>query len=51
MRDRPYFMSDDKWYRFDFYKRMYVLTEFAPKEAKKSYDEYIKNLRSKQRTL
>lgn len=51
MQDRPFFMSNDKWYRFDFYKRMYVLTEYAPKEAKDSYDEYIKRIKSKQKDL
>lgn len=42
MIDRPYFMEDKKWFRFDFNKRMYVLTELAPDDAKKSYNEYVK---------
>ena len=43
MRDMPYFMNDKKWYKFDFEKRMYILTKDAPEKAKESYDEYLKN--------
>ena len=43
MQDMPYFMTDKQWYTFDFDKRMFVLTEHAPDEAKESYDEYLKN--------
>ena len=41
MRDMPYFMSNARWYEFDFDKRIFVLTEEAPKEAKESYEEYL----------
>lgn len=44
MIDMPYFMTNEKWYKFDYKKRMYVLTAEAPKEAKESYDEYMKEL-------
>lgn len=44
MRDQPYFMSDRKWFKFDFNSRRYVLTEFAPPKARDSYEEYIKEL-------
>lgn len=42
MKDMPYFMSDERWYEFDFKKRIFVLTKEAPEKAKKSYDEYTK---------
>lgn len=45
MIDRPYFMENRKWYRFDFNKRMYVLTDQASEKAKESYDEYLKLLK------
>lgn len=44
MRDRPYFMNDPKWFEFDFNKRIYVLTNEAPEEAKESYQVYLKEL-------
>lgn len=47
MRDMPYFMSNKKWFEFDFAKRIYVLTEEAPEKAKESYDEYLKHIDSK----
>lgn len=42
--DEPYFMTNDKWYYFDFEKRRYMLTEDAPQRAKDSYTEYYKEL-------
>lgn len=42
MRDMPYFMTNEDWYKFDFEKRIFVLTEKAPEKAKESYKEYIK---------
>lgn len=42
MLDMPYFMENEKWYSYDFDKRMYVLTDEAPQEAKDSYTEYLK---------
>lgn len=42
MEDMPYFMNNEKWFEFDFQKRIFVLTKDAPKEAKESYAEYIK---------
>ena len=40
--DKPYFMSDPKWYYFDFDKKKYVLTDEAPEKAKESYEEFCK---------
>lgn len=45
MLDKPYFMNDKRWYKFDFDKRKYVLTESAPDEAKKTYEEYMEQLK------
>lgn len=42
MKEMPYFMSNHLWYRFDFTKKMFVLTKYATEEAKKSYKEYLK---------
>ena len=42
MLDMPYFMTNKEWYRFDFEKDKFVLTEKAPEEAKKSYKKYMK---------
>lgn len=40
MLDRPYFMENKEWYRFDYDKREWVLTDKAPEDAKKSLEEY-----------
>ena len=42
VQDMPYFMSNEEWFEFDFEKRMFVLTEEATTEARKSYEEYLK---------
>ena len=42
MQDMPYFMNDEKWYFFDYEKRVFMLTEKAPKKAKESYDHFYK---------
>lgn len=47
MQDIPYFMTNKKWYKFDFDRRMFVLTDEAPKEAKESYDQYLKDRKDK----
>lgn len=46
MRDMPYFMEKDEWFRFDFEKRMYVLTDQATEKAKESYKEYVQGLKN-----
>lgn len=47
MIDEPYFMQNDKWYYFDYKKRMYVLTEQATERAKKSYKEFYRELKKR----
>lgn len=44
MMDRPYFMEKKEWYRFDFQKRKFVLTDEAPEKAKESYEHFYKEL-------
>ena len=44
MKEMPYFMSNEKWFEFDFEKMMFVLTKDAPAEAKESYEKYIADL-------
>lgn len=46
MIDRPLFMENPKWYYFDYEKKKYVLTKNAPPKAKKSYNEYNKELKN-----
>lgn len=46
MKDMPYFMTDERWYEFDFKKRKFVLTNEAPEKAKKSYEEYMKTVKN-----
>lgn len=43
MNDRYKFMENEDWYEYDFEKRMWVLTDKAPEEAKKSYEKYLKD--------
>lgn len=50
MVDMPYFMNDKKWYKFDYEKRKYILTEEAPEKAKKSYEEYMKEVNNEVRS-
>lgn len=44
MQDRPYFMDNKEWYKFDFQNRKFVLTDKAPEKAKKSYEEFYKEV-------
>lgn len=44
MQDRPYFMKLKEWYEFDFQKRKFVLTDKAPEKAKKSHEEFYKEV-------
>lgn len=44
MKDMPYFMTDNRWYEFDFKKRLFVLTKEAPEKAKESYEEYLQQM-------
>ena len=38
--DKPYFMSNEDWFYFDEGEWRYKLTDAAPEEARKSYEEF-----------
>lgn len=40
--EEPYFMKNPEWYKYDEKNYKYILTDKAPEEAKKSYEEYYK---------
>lgn len=40
MVDRPYFMNNKDWYKFDFKKKQYVLTDKAPDKAWQSLKSF-----------
>lgn len=42
----PYFMTNEDWYTFDEKEFKYILTEKAPEEAIKSYEEFYNLLDS-----
>lgn len=44
--DKPYFMTNEAWYRFNEEEWKYELTALAPEEAIKSYEEFYKLLDS-----
>ena len=44
---QPYFMNNSSWYYFDENDWKYILTDDAPEEAKKSYDEFYSQLETK----
>ena len=43
MTIRPYFLEDKSWYEIDEEGQVH-LTELAPEEARKSFEEYQKNI-------
>ncbi len=43
MKKEPYFLSNKEWYYFDELEFCYKLTDKAPKEAVKSYNEFYKD--------
>ena len=38
--EKPYFLKDPSWYYFDEDEVKYKLTDKAPEEARKSYEEF-----------
>lgn len=44
--DEPYFMTNPDWFAFDIKSKRYVLTEYAPKEARASYKQFYEDLDS-----
>lgn len=55
---KPYYMTNEEWYRFDEEKWKHVLTDKATPEAIESYDLFMKSMqeiscdeKEEQRTL
>lgn len=42
MKKKPYFLKNEKWWVFNKEECRYELTEYAPRKAVKSYDEFYK---------
>lgn len=40
--EKPYFLTNKKWYKYDEKKKKYILTNNAPKKAQESYEEFYK---------
>lgn len=40
MQGKPYFMTNKSWYYFDQEEWRYKLTDSAPPDAQKSYEEF-----------
>ena len=45
MIDMPYFMTNKEWFYFDYQKRKFILTDKAPQKAKKSYNEFYREIK------
>lgn len=44
--EKPYFMTNEKWFYFDETEWCYKLTDDAPEKAVESYKEFYKLLNS-----
>lgn len=44
IQSEPYFMKNKEWYYFDEDEFMYKLTDKATDEARKSYEEYYRDV-------
>lgn len=40
--EKPYFLTNKEWYKYDEKTKKYVLTDIAPKKAIESYNEFYK---------
>jgi len=40
--DKPYFLENKEWYRYNFKSGQYELTDKAPPKAQESYKKYYK---------
>ena len=43
--DEPYFITNKKWFFFDYKEKKYKLTDEAPPEAVESYKEFMKHFK------
>ena len=44
MIDEPYFMTNEKWYFYDYDEKKYKLADNVSKKVKDSYEEYYNEL-------
>lgn len=44
--ERPYFLQNEDWYKFNEDECRYELTDKAPKAARESYEQFYKELES-----
>ena len=44
MVEIPYFMNNQEWFFYDYEKKKYILTSKASEKAKKSYEEFYKDV-------
>ena len=42
--DRPYFMENETWYRFNYESRKFELTDNAPQKAVDSYKSFYDSI-------
>ena len=42
LKEDPYFMQNEEWYYHDNKKGMYMLTDKATEEARKSHEEFYR---------
>jgi len=42
--NKPFFMTNPEWFRYDLKKGTYVLTDKAPEKAKNSYKRFYSRL-------
>ena len=41
---KPFFLTNEKWYYYDYKELKYKLTDKAPKEAIESYNKFYKKI-------
>lgn len=46
LTEKPYFLTNEEWYYYDYDEMVYKLTDKATKEAIKSYEEFYELLNS-----
>lgn len=44
LTEKPYFMSNKEWYKYDEKNKKYVLTDKATVKAKLSYKDFYKRI-------
>lgn len=40
--EKPYFLTNKEWFKYDKNSKKYILTDKAPEKAQKSYKEFYK---------